>query len=335
MIGGMDVLVLGGTHHVGRSVVEAALDRGDTVTTLNRGLSGGPAPGVEGLYADRTDTAQVAEAVRGRSWDVVIDTWSGAPRAVRDAAGLLGDRAAHYTYVSSRSVYRWPIPVGLDERGPVVDGDAESLDTADYAAVKRGGELGAQRGFGERTLVARPGLILGPYERVGRLPWWLRRMERGGRVLAPGPPERPLQYIDGRDLAQWMLTAAEAGLSGVYDTVSRPGHATMGELLDAVKIATGSDAELVWVSPEIVEGAGIAAWTELPIWVPPQGDLAGLHAGDVTAALQQGLRCRPIGETVTDTWAWLQAEGDPSSLANGSVGLSAEREAEVLQEMLP
>ena len=138
--------------------------------------------------------------------------------------------------------------------------------------------------FGGRALVARPGLILGPYERVGRLPWWLRRLERGGRVLCPGPQERPLQCLDARDLAIWLLMAAENRLGGVFNTVSRPGHTTMGELLETARAVTGSTAEFVWVAPAIIEKAALAPWTELPIWVPPDGELAGLHAGDVGRA---------------------------------------------------
>jgi nucleoside-diphosphate-sugar epimerase len=326
----MDVLVLGGTHHVGRSVVEEALARGDAVTTLTRGVSGPPAAGARSLLADRTEPATVAAAIAEGSWDVVVDTWSGAPSAVRDTAALLGDRVAHYVYISSRSVYRWPIPVGLGEDGPVVDGDPTSTDATSYAAVKRGGELATLDAFGSRALVARAGLILGPYERVGRLPWWLRRMERGGRVLAPGPVDRPLQYIDGRDLARWLLACAEEGVGGVYNTVSAPGHTTMGALLEAVQAATGGDAALTWVAPQVVLGAGIAAWTELPIWVPPDGDLAGLHSGDVSAALARGLQCRPVTDTVADTWAWLQREGDPDSLSSGTIGLDPARESALL-----
>ncbi len=329
----MELLVLGGTHHVGRSVVEEALARGDAVTTVTRGRSGPPAAGAEALHADRTEPDELRVALDARSWDAVIDTWSGPPVAVRDAAALLAGRVGHYGYVSSRSVYRWPIPVGLDESGLVVDGDADSVRDDDYAAAKRGGELAAIGAFGSSALIARAGLILGPYERIGRLPWWLRRLERGGPVLAPGPTDRPLQYVDGRDLAAWMLEAAAAGLGGSYNTVSAPGHTTMGELLEVATEITGSHAELVWVGPEVVEDAGVAPWTELPIWLPPTGEAAGLHAGDVTAALRLGLRCRPVGETVADTWAWLQAEGDPAALAEGSVGWSAEREDEVLARL--
>lgn len=322
--------MLGGTHHVGRAVVEAGLARGWSVTTITRGVSGPSSPGAEALHADRTAPVTLSAALGDRTWDAVVDTWSGAPQVVRDAADLLADRVGHYGYVSSRSVYRWPIPIGLDEEGPVVDGDPDSPDDDDYAAAKRGGELAALRAFPNRALVARAGLILGPYERIGRLPWWLRRVERAGRVLAPGPASRPLQFIDCRDLAEWMLSAAEMQLDGVFNTVSRPGHATMGALLDACRAVTGSDAELVWTPPERISQAGIAPWTELPIWVPPDGDLAGLHAGDVSAALGHGLHCRGVADTVADTWAWLQREGDPPSLSDGSVGLDSAREAQFL-----
>jgi nucleoside-diphosphate-sugar epimerase len=260
----------------------------------------------------------------------VVDTWSGAPRVVHQAATLLADRAGHYTYVSSRSVYQWPIPIGSDEQGPVVEGHATSADTIDYARCKRGGELAAVETFGRRALLARAGLILGPYERVGRLPWWLRRWQRGGEVLCPGPSGRPLRFIDGRDLAAWLLAAAEQGLGGVYDTVSKPGHTTIGELLEIADDVTGSRAELIWVSPDLIREAGISAWTDLPIWVPPDGELAGLHGGDVSAAYSHGLHCRPVANTIKDTWAWLQIEGDPAALSDGSIGLAPERERAAL-----
>lgn len=328
----MRLLVLGGTRHVGRAVVEAALERGDEVTTLNRGVSRAPAEGVEPLVADRTDAGALREALGRREWDAVIDTWSQAPRVVRDAARLLSGRAGHYTYVSSRSVYRSPVPRGADETAPVVEADPGVDDDTDYAAAKRGGELAALEAFGDRALLARAGLILGPYEVIGRMPWWLRRIERGGPVLAPGRPGRPLQYIDVRDLAGWLLTSAARGLGGAFDTVSEPGHTTMGELLETAVRVTGSDAELVWVPAGEIAEAGISPWTELPVWLPEDSEAAGLLDGDVSAAVAEGLSCRPVRETVADTWAWLCAEGDPVHPAGGSVaGLDPAKEAAVLR----
>lgn len=329
--------MLGGTHHVGRAVVEAAVARGDEVTTLNRGATGRQPPGARELHADRTDPAALRQALGspgGRAepaWDAVIDTWSGAPRVVADAAGLLAGRAGHYGYVSTRSVYQWPIPAGVDESAPVVDGDPASTDSKDYAAAKRGGELAAVAAFGDRALLARAGLILGPYEIVGRMPWWLRRMSQGGDVLAPGPRDLPLQYIDGRDLAEWMLTAAQRGLGGAYNATSRRGHATMASLLEAARDVTGAQASLVWVSPEVIEAAGIQPWTELPVWLPPTPEFAGMHDGDVSAIHAAGLTCRPVAQTVADTWRWLQAEGYPDQLPGlPEHGLSPDTERRVL-----
>ena len=285
------------------------------------------------VRADRTNHAELVTAIGDRSWDAVIDTWAGPPVHATFAAELLAPRAAHYGYVSSRSVYSWPIEIGLDESHPVVDGDPSSTRDDDYAATKRGCELGVLAARPD-ALIARAGLILGPYEDIGRLPWWLQRMDRGGRVIAPGPRSRPLQYVDARDLAAWMLHCAETRVGGVFNTVSPAGHTTMGELLDAALDTTSSTAELVWLTPEQIDTAGIAPWSELPIWVPPDGPLAGLHDCDVTAAIAAGLHCRPIVETVNDTWSWLQAEGPPEQRDDRPThGLDPRREAEIIRDL--
>lgn len=327
----MRVLVLGGTHHVGRACVEAALARGDEVTVVNRGSIPAPA-GVDARVADRRVPGALADVLGNDTWDCVFDTWSQEPLVVADSAALLADRVGHYGYVSSRSVYSWPIPSGADESAPVVVADPASTDAEDYAAAKRGGELAVLEHFADRSLHARAGLILGPYEIVGRLPWWLGRIARGGRVVAPGPLERPLQYVDGRDLAGWMLRAAEAGTTGIYNAVSQPGHTTIRELLETCVRVTGADTELVWVTPEQVEAADVSGWTDLPIWVPPTGELAALHDGDTSAAHAAGLTCRPVTDTVADTWSWLQAEGwpEPPSRRAGELGLSEAQEAALL-----
>lgn len=327
----MRLLILGGTHHVGRAAVEVAQARGYRVTTVNRGTHP-PAPGVEARMADRRSPGALAAALRDDTWDAVLDTWSFEPAVVRDSARLLADRVGHYGYVSSRSVYAWPIPAGVDESAPVVDGDPTGTAAGDYAADKRGGELAVLESFGDRCLLARAGLILGPYEVVGRLPWWLGRIARGGRVPAPGPADRPLQYVDGRDLVGWMIGAAEVGTTGTFNAVSHPGHTTIGALLDACVRVAGPRAELVWRTPEQVEAAGVNGWTDLPIWVPPTGDLAALHDGDVSTAYAAGLTCRPVTDTVTDTWSWLQREGWPQPLSHraGELGLSAAQEERLL-----
>jgi nucleoside-diphosphate-sugar epimerase len=320
----MELLVLGGTEFVGRAVVEAAVERGWGVTVFNRGSRGVP-EGARGLRGDRVK-GDLTELGTGE-WDAVVDTWSGDPAAVRDAVRVLGGRAGRYAYVSSRSVYAYPTAAGLDESAALVGGEGD-----DYAAVKRAGEIAAQEAYGDAALLLRAGLILGPYENVGRLPWWLNRIARGGQVLAPGPRESGLQYIDVRDLAAWTLDALAAGLGGPYNVVSAPGHTTMAELLEACVRVTGSDARLRWVPPEVVEAAGIEPWTQLPVWLPPGELYDTLHRGDVRKALGAGLRCRPVGETVADTWRWLLDLGGvaPQRPDRAPAGLDPQVERQVL-----
>jgi nucleoside-diphosphate-sugar epimerase len=185
----------------------------------------------------------------------------------------------------------------------------------------------------EGSLLVRAGLILGPYENVGRLPWWLTRMARGGPVLAPGPRDLPLQYVDARDLADWLLGAVVRESSGPYNLVSPPGHTTMGELLRACADVTGGHAELRWTDPEVILAAGIEPWTQLPVWVPPGGEMHdAVHRADVSRAVATGLRCRPVGETVADTWGWLTRAGGaaPRRPDRTAPGLDPAVEAEVL-----
>ncbi|MFF8829152.1 NAD-dependent epimerase/dehydratase family protein [Streptomyces sp. NPDC015131] len=326
----MRLLMLGGTEFVGRAVVEAAVARGWEVTVFHRGRHQAP-PGVESLLGDRAAPDGLAAlAGGGGRWDVVVDTWAGDPVAVRDAARLLAGRAGRYVYVSSRSVYAWPWAPGLDEDGPLVAGSPDATGVG-YAEAKRGGELAALDAFGEeRVLLGRAGLIVGPWENVGRLPWWLRRIARGGPVLAPGPRDLPLQYIDVRDLAGWLLDAAQAARSGPYNLVSPPGHTTTGELLDACVRVTGSDAELCWTEPGPILAAGIEPWSGLPIWAPPGELHDALHRAGVSRALAAGLRCRPVAETVADTWAWLRTTGGAPGTERSPLGITPEQEAAAL-----
>lgn len=343
--------MLGGTEFVGRAVVEEGLSRGWDVSVLNRGTHR-PPTGVTALRGDRTAQGGL-RALEGLEWDVVVDTWSWAPVAVRDAARSLAGRAGHYVYVSSRSVYAYPAPPGAAEDAPLVEGAADDRDAVDYARAKAGGELAAIESFGDTALLLRAGLILGPYENIGRLPWWLRRIAKGGSVPAPGPAGLPLQYIDVRDLAVWALDAAGRGLGGAYNVVSPPGHTTMGELLEACLQVTsvsgvsgggtGSGAvgggvsredrvRLRWISPDRISAVGVEPWTELPIWLPPGETYDSTHRADVSKALAMGLRCRPVVDTVADTWAWLCGlDGDPPLRPDRPrVGLSARAEAALL-----
>ena len=325
----MELLVLGGTQFVGRGVVDAALGRGWGVTALHRGVTPGLPAGAAELLADRTDRAALTAALGTGEWDLVVDTWAGAPRVATLAADVLRGRVPRYGYVSTSSVYVWGEHV--DESSPLVDGDPHA-EQVEYAVDKRGAELGVLASFPD-ALLARAGLILGPYENIGRLPWWLTRIAAGGRVVAPGRPDRPLQYVDARDLAAWLLDGLTAGLSGPVDTISRSGHATTEQLLTACIAATGSDAELVWASEAELEAAGAGPWIQLPCWVPESGEFAGFLEADTARAAATGLRCRPVEQTVADTWAWLQRDGMPAQRPDRPVhGLPSELEQRLLAD---
>jgi 2'-hydroxyisoflavone reductase len=319
----VNVLVLGGTRFVGRAVVDEALARGWDVTAVHRGRTGGVPPGVTTVLADRRSGPELTAALGPGGWDLVVDTWSGEPSVAALTARLLRGRVGRYGYVSSASVYQWGGHV--DEGSPVVEAEGDG-----YPALKRGAELGVLASHHD-ALLARAGLILGPHEDIGRLPWWLERVARGGAVVAPGRPDRPLQYVDARDLASWLWSSLAAGVHGPVDVASRSGHATTRSLLEAVVSATGADAELVWVSESDLAAAGAQPWTQLPCWVPEGGDFAGFLEVDTSFSAATGLLCRPIADTVADTWTWLRRAGKPQQRPDREVhGLPVELERQIL-----
>jgi 2'-hydroxyisoflavone reductase len=325
------LLVLGGSAFVGRALVSEGLAMGFEVTTFNRGQTGSAVSGVRAVHGDRHDPGSLAQ-LAGREWDLVVDTWSGAPCAVRDSAQALRDHAGFYAYISSGSVYTPPPPLGATESAETVPASPDG-DGGSYPELKRGAEIAVQQTFPDRMLLARAGTILGPHENVGRLTWWLSRMARGGEVLCPGPREHAIQYIDARDLARFVITAASAGNTGAFNTVSRKGHATMGSLLQACLATSGADdATLTWFDPEAVADAKIEPWDELPIWIPPGHEYAGMHDTNVDRAYNAGLRCRPVINTVSDTWQWQTGlHGDSPIRADlPHPGLDAEREHNAL-----
>lgn len=325
----MRLLVLGGTRFVGRAVIGEALARGWDVTALHRGVTGALPENVTALRADRTSPEELADVLGEAGWDMIVDTWSGAPRVAGDSARLLAGRAGRYGYVSSSSVYAWG--THHDETSPLVEGDS-TADEGGYAALKRGAELAILAAFPDAVL-ARAGLILGPHEDIGRLPWWLQRIARGGRVVAPGRPDRPLQYVDARDLAAWLLSALAGEVAGPVDVISRSGHATTETLLGACVAATGSDAELVWVSEDDLAAVGAQPWTHLPCWVPEHDEFTGFLEPDTGWAAATGLVCRPVTDTVADTWNWMQRDGVPPQRPDRQVhGLPAELEQRILSD---
>jgi nucleoside-diphosphate-sugar epimerase len=333
----MRLLVLGGSWFLGRSFVKEALRQGHQVTTFNRGRSGDDVPGAEVLHGDREDRASVERLASGRSWDVVVDTSGYVPRVVRDGARVLADHADRYLFVSTVSVYAgWPVEP-LSEESAVLECPSDAgadFGTDDprgyptqYGFQKAGCERAVQEAFDGRALVLRPGVILGPGEYVGRLPWWLKRIARGGRVLAPGTPDRQIQPIDVRDVASFMLRGLADGLAGAFNVAAPMGHATYGSFLADCIAVTGSAAELVWVDDDFLLERGVEQWTEIPLW----RTFAGTWRVAADRAEAAGLRCRPLAETVRDTWGWLMGgSGAVLHERQGEHGITADKEAKLL-----
>lgn len=323
----MDLLVLGGTRFVGRHLVELARIKGHHVTMFNRGQTG-PAlfPDLEQIHGDRDGGLGV---LAGRSWDAVIDTCGYVPRLVADSARALRGLARHYTFVSSVSAYAEPLLEGLDEAHPLAglaDPTTEIVTGESYGGLKAACERAACEQFGGAVLIVRPGLIVGPYDSTDRFPYWPRRIARGGEVLAPGDPDLPVQVIDARDLAAWMLVAIERELTGPYNAVGPHEPLSMRECLEGIAAALGVSPRWTWVDEAFLLAHGVEPWTQIPLWVTASdrlhGTISGAHARDA------GLWLRPLAETARDTLAW-DAARDPAARA-GSPALTETRERELL-----
>jgi 2'-hydroxyisoflavone reductase len=309
----VQLLVIGGTSFLGRAAVVEALARGWAVTTFNRGASGPDVDGVEPLRGDRADPSAL-DQLEHRRFDVVVDTCGFVPRVVGLSARALGGSGAQYVFVSSISATTtWPgrpTPEGVD--GQPCSSDA-GPDDGGYGELKAGCERAVAEVFGDSSTVARAGLIIGPHENVGRLPWWLGRIARGGEVLAPGDPAEPMQLVDARDLAAFLLDCGEHRTGGTFNATGPRGSATFGSWLTDCVEETGSGATLTWVDDDVLLTHQVQPWTELPLWMPKglPGEDNGDHVwdADVSLAAGAGLRTRPVRESVADTWAWMQAGG--------------------------
>lgn len=309
----MRVLIIGGSVFLGRAFVTQALRRGDEVTTFNRGQSGADLPGIEAIRGDREVTGDLQRLIAGRDWDAVIDTCGFTPRVVGQSARLLSGHVGTYLFISSIHAYAgWPAH-SVDEIAPLHECPPDAGSDADvpYNALKAGCQRAVEADFDGRVLIINPGLITGPHENVPRLTWWLHRIARGGRVLAPGDPNRAMQLIDARDIAAFGLAQIAAGATGRFLASGITANTTFGKLLDDCVDVTGSDAELLWVDDAFLLDQAVQKWTELPMWVPDTPDTAGIWLPSSNKALNAGLQCRPVTETVHDTWEQLQSETHP------------------------
>jgi 2'-hydroxyisoflavone reductase len=321
--------VLGGTSFLGRHVVEAALAGHHEVTLFNRGLTNPDVyPEAEKVHGDRGGDLA---ALSARTFDVVIDTSGQLPRHVKASASALADRASHYTFVSSISAYAdFSRPV--DESAPVAtleDSATEDTRPENYGGHKALCEQAAETAMPGRTLVVRPGLIVGPYDPTDRFTYWPHRVAMGGEVLAPGPSGAAIQYIDARDLAAWMLDMAARRQTGTYNATGPESRLAMSSLLEDCKREGGADAEFTWVSEQFLNEHDVKAWSDMPLYVPPSDpSFANFLATDCRKAIADGLRFRPQAETIRDTLAW--AATRPTDYT-WKAGITRAREAALLE----
>jgi 2'-hydroxyisoflavone reductase len=321
----VNLLVLGGTKFLGRAIVDAALGRGHDVTLFNRGLTNPSLyPGLTTIKGDRRTGG--LQQLADRRFDAVVDVAAMLPEDVAPSSELLRGTVGRYVLISTLSVY-------ADHGGPQVEGDTvlEQHEGQDVGTAYGSGKAAAERvvvgAFGDRALVVRPGLIVGPYDPTDRFAYWPRRMARGGRVLAP-PRQHPTQFIDVRDLGQWIVHGVEAGLGGTFNATGVAG--TMGDVIDACReVLAVRPTEMVWSSDEDLLATGLNPWMGLPLWIAAPG-WEGASQADITRALANGLSLRPPRDTVRDTLIWDLARGGPPA---GTEGLSAQREVELLESL--
>jgi 2'-hydroxyisoflavone reductase len=335
----LSILILGGTGFTGPEQVEYAISRGHSVTLINRNKT---RPDffkgrVEQLIGDFNGDMS---ALEGRKFDLVLDNPTTLPAWVKNAGQYLKGNVGHYVFISTISVYPDNSVPGADETAgltPMPEGlDPYTVPPADarkyYGALKSFSEGEVARTYPSHTII-RPGLIVGPLDVTDRFTYWPYRIDKGGEVLAPGTPNDPVQFIDSRDLAEWTVRMGESKTNGIYNATGPAKRMGMGEMLEGIKKAIGSNATFTWVPADFLASQKISGWRHMTVWLPPTGRTAGFSERSIARAIAAGLTFRPLAVTARDTLAWNKTRSpeDLQKLAQGAVGgISLEREAEVL-----
>ena len=341
----MKLLILGGTRFLGPHLVKAALERNHKLTLFNRGRHPSGLPtNVETIYGNRNGDLSGLE---GRSWDAVIDTSGYLPRTVVESAGILSHSVDQYVFISSVSAYADVSGFGVDESAPVKGLTSEELAEANeidssgqtsavnygkmYGGLKALCEQAAKEVMTDRVLIIRPGLIVGPYDSTDRFTYWVVRGARGGEVLAPGRPDRYVQFIDVRDLAEWTVRMVERRETGVYNANGLPKTVTMQKVLEECKTVSGSDASFTWVDEGFLLQEKVAAWSEMPLWLPEEAapHMKGFMFINCDKAVAAGLSLRPVKETIKDTLDWYRANRLNEQL---EAGIDSDKEQSVLRK---
>jgi 2'-hydroxyisoflavone reductase len=338
----MNLLIIGGTRFLGRHLVTAARARNHEVTLFNRGLHFSESlTDVESIHGDRySDLAKL----QGRRWDAVVDTCGMLPRAVQAAAEVLSDSVDRYVFVSTQNVYADVSVPNVDETSSVATltteqlAEANAIDTAGepsygrmYGGLKALCEQAAEEVMPDRVLTIRPGLIVGPYDYTDRFTYWVVRVAHGGEVLAPGRPDRFVQFIDVRDLAEWIVSMIERGAAGVYNANGPTSSVKMQNVLEESKTVSDSNASFTWASEDFLLQETVSAWTEMPFWLPEEAapHLKGFMFINCDKAVQADLRHRPLSDTIRDTLTWYQTSRANEEL---KAGINAQKEQTLLRK---
>lgn len=325
------LLILGGTSFIGPPQVRYALERGHRVTLFNRGQTNpGLFTNVEQLRGDRNGDL---ESLTGKTWDVVIDNSASDPKWVRLTAQLLKGSVDRYFYVSSRSAYSDTSRIPMTAAAPVFTHETARVKPGQtnlpYGLRKALSEKEAQDAFGTRTVIVRPGLIIGPGDDTDRFTYWPVRIAGGGEVLAPGDPSDPVQIIDARDLSEWMIRMAENGTTGVFNGVGPATPRPMAELLYGIRAVTTAETTFTWVDTEFLSAHKVRPYSDLPVWMPPRDGRQGFARFDLTPEIKAGLTFRPLAVTTRETLDF-HFSRPKERQAKLEAGVTPEREKEVL-----
>jgi len=337
----LSILILGGTGFTGPEQVEYAIARGHRVTLFNRNQT---RPNFfKGRVAEELigDLNGDTSALQGKTFDVVIDNPTTFPAWVRNAGKYLAGNTKHYMFISTTSVYRDQSQIGIDENSPTTpmppDLDPYTIEpqnaTKYYGALKTRAEQEVAKLYPGIHTIIRPCLIVGPLDRTDRFTYWPARIDKGGEVLAPDKPDDPCQFIDSRDLAEWMIRMAEARELGLFNAIGPEKPLTIAEMLYGVKAITTAGAQFTWVPWEFLQEQNVRPWRHMTVWQPPYGRTAGYQRRNASKALAKGLTFRPLAVTAKDTLDWHKTRPEKDQLAtlNGEInGLAMTREAEVL-----
>ncbi|MBD1381333.1 SDR family oxidoreductase [Metabacillus arenae] len=338
----MKVLILGGTRFLGRALVEEGVKRGHEITLFNRGNNKELFPEVEQLIGNRDSDVSLLE---NRNWDVVMDTCGFAPHQIKKIAAALGDNIEHYTFISSISVYKDWIPLNITEDYHLQSMPLDKMPDVEkgkispyeyYGALKVLCEAEAEKHWPGRVLHVRAGSLVGQFDYSDRLPYWVQRVTKGGKVLVPGRLDRPVQLIDVKDLATWVFNMAENRSGGTFNVTGPNYRLTIEELLNTCKAVTNSDIEFVWAEEQFLQEHKVQPWLDMPFWIPEHFPLdgetepwKGTFSISIEKAVNAGLSFRPLEETIYDVYQWEKARQDTERKA----GISREREQKLLESL--